>query len=91
MPLSETPKKRSSTAWKPILTAHERLVLRALANGFQSKEIAREIRRSTPTVEAHVRSLFLKFDARSRAHLVARALLVGALEPESVEIIDYGP
>ena len=90
MALLRASHEQSSILWKPMLTTHEQLVLRALANGFQSKEIAREIQRSTPTVEAHVRSLFLKFDARSRAHLVARALCLGALEPESVDIADCG-
>jgi DNA-binding CsgD family transcriptional regulator len=61
------------------LTAMEVAILRGLANGLQSKEIALSVRRSPATIELHVRTLFAKFNARSRAHLVVRALLLGAL------------
>jgi DNA-binding CsgD family transcriptional regulator len=56
-------------------------ILTALASGLGSKEIARYIRRKRPTVETYVRGLFLKFNARSRAHLVALALRSGVLDP----------
>jgi DNA-binding CsgD family transcriptional regulator len=56
------------------LTETEKAILKCLAEGMQSKEIAARIGRSKPTVEGHVRSLLGKFDARSRAHLVAKAI-----------------
>ena len=59
-------------------------VLRGLANGYQSKEIAVDVGRKSPTVEAYIRNLFLKFDARSRAHLVALALCSGILQPSEI-------
>ncbi len=61
------------------LSPMESSILKGLANGMQSKEIAAVVQRSTATVELRVRGLFAKFDARSRAHLVACALCTGAI------------
>lgn len=58
---------------RDVLTAMELQILGGLADGLQSKEIASRIGRSTATVEFHIRALYLKFRARSRAHLVAHA------------------
>ena len=65
-------------------------VLRCLANGLVSKEIAVRIGRSKPTVELTVRLLCERFGARSRAHLVAIALTQGLLDPRLVERDDLG-
>ena len=62
----------------------EREVLRGLARGLQSKEIAVELNRSRACVEVYVRTLFTKFEARSRAHLVALALMNGTLLPRDI-------
>lgn len=61
------------------LSHFEATIIRELASGAQTKEIARSIDRSPATVEFYVRILFAKFDARSRAQLVARAYDQGAL------------
>jgi DNA-binding NarL/FixJ family response regulator len=68
--------KRSRLWMSPIEVA----LLAGLANGLQSKELAQEIGRSTATVELYIRNLFLKFDARSRSHLVALAFCAGVLD-----------
>jgi DNA-binding NarL/FixJ family response regulator len=67
------------------LTQHEVAILRALADGAQSKEMAALIKRSRGTVEFYIRSLFLKLNARSRPHLVAQAFRNGLLtiEPDA--------
>lgn len=67
------------------LSSMEFTILKALANGMQSKEIAAAVNRSTATVELHVRTLFARFDARSRAHLVACALRSGAIGTHDLE------
>jgi DNA-binding NarL/FixJ family response regulator len=69
------------------LSPMELKIIKGLANGMQSKEIAAIVKRSTATVELRVRGLFAKFDARSRAHLVACALCVGAIGMEDIESI----
>jgi DNA-binding NarL/FixJ family response regulator len=61
------------------LSQHELAILRALADGAQSKEMATVIKRSRGTVEFYIRALFLKLDARSRPHLVAQAFRRGVL------------
>jgi DNA-binding NarL/FixJ family response regulator len=61
------------------LTQQEILILQALAAGAKSHEIAAAVNRSRPTVEAAVRLLLAKFNATSRAHLVARAIVYGAI------------
>jgi DNA-binding CsgD family transcriptional regulator len=58
----------------------ELAILCGLANGLRSKEIALHVRRSKPTVEGYVKQLCLKFDARSRAELVAKAFCHGTLQ-----------
>lgn len=68
------------------LTRHELMILRGLANGLQSKEIALLLERSTPTVEMYVRRLFRKMNARSRAHLVALAIRENLLDKSDLPI-----
>lgn len=60
----------------------ERAILQALADGARSEEIARQTSCARTTVESHVRTLFLKLDARSRSHLVAQAFRNGIISPE---------
>jgi len=67
------------------LSALELAVLKGIANGLQSKEIAAAIHRSAGTVELHVRILFAKFEARSRAHLVALALKTEVIQPHDID------
>ena len=66
------------------LTSVELSIIRALAEGMQSKEIATELGRSRATVEFYVRLLYVKFDARSRAQVVARSYELGILGDSSV-------
>ncbi len=54
-------------------------VLRMIAEGYQSKEIASALVRSKATVEHYVRFLMAKYGARSRAHLVALAICDGSI------------
>lgn len=55
------------------LSSIEIAILKGIANGMSSKEIAVLIKRSVGAVEANIRTMFAKFDARSRAHLVAQS------------------
>ncbi len=54
------------------LTPREEEVLRALATGCRSKEIANRLNISTGTVNTHVRHIYEKLHVRSRAEAVAR-------------------
>lgn len=66
------------------LSLIETSILKHIALGFHSKEIAGMLRRSKPTVEGYVRTLYIKLGARSRAHLITRAFSCGILRLEDV-------
>lgn len=54
------------------LTPREEAILRLLAKGRRSKEIADELGISAGTVNTHVRHIYEKLHVRSRAEAVAR-------------------
>ena len=56
------------------LTKREREVVRFVALGYTGPEIAMELQLSHDTIRTHVRNAMGKTGARSRAHLVAKAL-----------------
>lgn len=70
----------------PPLTVIERDILKALANGLQSKEIADMIQRSTATVEHYIRDLFNKFQVQTRPQLVAHAFVYDILKKNDVAV-----
>jgi len=63
----------------PALTATERAIVEQLATGQCSKEMAVTLQRSRATIEFHIRALFFKLNARSRAQIVAHAFYAGIL------------
>jgi len=64
------------------LSRREREVVRLVALGNSGPEIAGELQISHDTVRTHARNAMLKVGARSRAHLVAKALGEGlVLDP----------
>jgi len=56
------------------LTRREREIVRLVAHGSTGPEIAGELHIAHDTVRTHVRNAMTKLGARSRAHLVAKAL-----------------
>jgi DNA-binding CsgD family transcriptional regulator len=63
------------------LSAREREIVRLVALGNTGPEIAEELRITHETVRTHVRNAMDKAGARSRAHLVAKALGEGLVHP----------
>ena len=61
------------------LTRREVEVVRLVAMGHTSREIARELFLSPRTVETHVTSILLKLDCRSRAEAARRATELGLI------------
>ena len=61
----------------PRLTAREEDILRLLAKGHRSKEIADELDIGLGTVNTHIRHIYEKLHVRSRAEAVARFLRPG--------------
>jgi DNA-binding CsgD family transcriptional regulator len=67
------------------LTVLESLIIKLIANGAASKEIACIIDRSFPTVQEHIQRAFAKLNARSRPHLVSTAWCCGVLRRSDIE------
>jgi DNA-binding NarL/FixJ family response regulator len=63
----------------PGLTDRERTVLRLVAEGHETGEIARKLCYSTRTVTSIVHDITHRFQLRNRAHAVAYALRTGLL------------
>ena len=63
------------------LSPREREVVQLVAHGASGPEIAAELHISHETVRTHVRNAMDKLGARSRAHLVAKALGEALVEP----------
>ncbi|TKV57344.1 response regulator transcription factor [Nakamurella flava] len=59
------------------LTEREMQVLRGMADGRTNREIGRELFLTEDTIKTHSRRLFVKLDARDRAHAVAQGLRRG--------------
>jgi PAS domain S-box-containing protein len=67
-------RRRTASERRPqLLSAREREIVRLVALGNTGPEIADELRITHDTVRTHVRNAMEKSDARSRAHLVAKA------------------
>jgi len=63
------------------LSRREREVVQLVAHGASGPEIAAELHISHETVRTHVRNAMVKLGARSRAHLVAKALGEALVDP----------
>jgi DNA-binding CsgD family transcriptional regulator len=64
------------------LSGKERSVLRELARGLSTDQVAQLLVVSPHTVRTHIKNGMRKLDARTRAHAVAIALSEGAIEFE---------
>lgn len=71
---------------EPKLTRKEREILLAIAQGLKNQEIAQEQSISLNTVEFHIRNLFMKLGASSRADALVRAQRLGWIDlPDASE------
>jgi PAS domain S-box-containing protein len=77
--LISTDKRASSCGLESNLTPREREVIRLVAQGATTGQIAAELYLSPATVRSHVRNAMVKTQARTRAQLVAIVLGDGFL------------
>jgi DNA-binding NarL/FixJ family response regulator len=70
------------------LTFQHREVIRLIANGEETKGIARALGLSVDQVKTRVHQLMIIFGARDRAHVVAKAMRAGILKPEQVLTVE---
>ena len=73
--------RRLQTDGRPALTRREDEILGLLTRGNTHKEIAHELSISPKTVATHIQNLLGKLEVHSRAELVARAYLLGLVDP----------
>jgi DNA-binding CsgD family transcriptional regulator len=77
---TEAEEATSRQRWAELdLTKRELAVLQLIADGHANREIAQQLFVAPETVKSHVRNLFAKLQARSRAHAVAIALRHGLI------------
>jgi DNA-binding CsgD family transcriptional regulator len=69
----------TSTASHPHLTPRQTQILRMLAHGYSTHQIAAELHLAVETVRNHVRRLLRALDAHSRLEAVATARRDGLL------------
>lgn len=80
-------RERTRSASKPSaersreeLTARERTIVEFIAKGRSNKEIARELGVAPETIKTHLKRIFQKLSAESRAQAVVRAQSLGMLK-----------
>lgn len=74
-------RKPSALARPPDeLTARERSIIEFIARGRSNKEIARELGVTPETIKTHLKRIFQKLSAESRAQAVVRAQSLGMLK-----------
>ncbi|MDQ6930190.1 MAG: LuxR C-terminal-related transcriptional regulator [Candidatus Eremiobacteraeota bacterium] len=81
--LSSLPFPHGQSGGLSTLTTAERAILRALAAGASSKQIALESGRSPQTIDVHIRSICRKLGCRGRIEAIALALSSGFLHSKA--------
>jgi LuxR family maltose regulon positive regulatory protein len=74
--ISDSTGARSS---KEALTAREQSIIKFIADGQSNKQIARTLGVTPETIKTHVKRIFIKLSAESRAQAVVRAQSLGFL------------
>ena len=64
-----------------VLTPKERQVVELLARNLSNKEVGRAMQVGETTVKWHVKNLLAKLDAGTRKEVVARARILGLIQP----------
>jgi DNA-binding NarL/FixJ family response regulator len=73
--------RRGERVPSTVLTEREDQVLKLIAEGSSSKEIARELTIAVKTVERHRANILAKLDMRDRTQLTRYAIRAGLIEP----------
>ena len=64
---------------QPALSQRELQMLKLVATGLRTDEIATDLHLTGHTVEFHCRNIISKLGARNRTHAVARAIILGLI------------
>jgi LuxR family maltose regulon positive regulatory protein len=80
-------RKPSTTRPRDELTARERSIIEFIARGQSNKEIARELDVAPETIKTHLKRIFQKLSAESRAQAVVRAQSLGMLKTDASQAV----
>ncbi|GHO59929.1 LuxR C-terminal-related transcriptional regulator [Ktedonobacter robiniae] len=75
--MAEKPAENSAST--ELLSEHEFVILRCLAEGYTDREIARHLVRAENTVKTHTKHIYDKLNVHSRTQAIARARELGLL------------
>ncbi len=75
----ETQSERPAVRERQVLTNREGSIITFIAEGRSNKEIARELGVTPETIKSHVKRIFQKLSAETRAQAVVRAQYLGIL------------
>jgi two-component system, NarL family, response regulator NreC len=84
--LAVKPRKDADSPGSSVLSERELQVLKLVAEGFSSREIADQIAVSIKTVEAYRARFATKLGLKSRAEIVQYASTLGFLSPEKLTL-----
>lgn len=73
--------RRGDRVPSSVLTAHEDQVIKLIAEGCSSREIARDLHIAVKTVESHRANILNKLGMRDRVELTRYAIRAGLVEP----------
>lgn len=66
------------------LSRREQEILKAIAHGLSTKDIAQQLFISENTVETHRQNLFAKLKAHNMAELIVKAIAAGYINPKNI-------
>jgi two-component system nitrate/nitrite response regulator NarL len=72
-------RSRGTDVERPVLTSRETAILKHVADGLSSQQVARTLSISLPTVKTHLTHIYAKLDAPDRSSAVAKAFRLGLL------------
>jgi DNA-binding NarL/FixJ family response regulator len=78
----------TTAATRASLTARQLEVLHLLCLGLTSRAIAQRLWIAETTVENHLRVIFRRLRARTRAEAVSRAFRLGIVDPAELDAVD---
>ncbi len=64
-----------------VLSPREITIVELIGRGRSNKEMARHLGIAPETVKTHIKNIFLKLGVERRAHAIARARILGLIEP----------
>jgi len=72
---------------EPILSDRQVEILQAIANGFTTKQVARQLGITQKTVHNHLNAIYRKLDTQSLTHAVLSAVRLGIIDLDAAAAV----